>query len=281
MTQYFLLTWLFLGILGVEDGVQVPSLTPFSDWDLEYSFTFTEHLQKPIIRGKWRTLQITAYTDAPQIWTPLRFKYALRLARWNLSQCKIRLSPTKLYQLPPRSLSDERGIVREKIKRVLIRGKGRHETLLFLTKAVNYRFRKNGGGRYPLSRLLGLSSMVRSKNLQGKWQWNYAVWVRWSPILTTLVHELGHRLGLPHTRRPYDLMLTGYYVRSSPQLLLSSIKGFFDARLFHFDKKQCLKMSRLLKEEEEREARGGDFSQKGKKSLSTALKRLGKRGKLR
>ena len=234
------------------DDIDVPSLTPASDWDLKESLAFTRQAGEAFVDFPWRTLNITSYTDSKKDWTALRYKYALRLARWNFARCHIRLSATKLHILSSYTLSQKNGLVISKIPLKLSRTTDRYETFLLLTKQVRYHFGVGRGSskKRKATKLLGLSSLVYSKNSGGKWQSHYAVWVRWSPILTTLTHELGYRLGLRHTKRAYDLMLTGSIVRSSGALLWTSMKGFFDTKLFHFDARQCAIMHRVLRKEQ-------------------------------
>jgi hypothetical protein len=121
------------------------------------------------------------------------------------------------------------------------------QTLVLLTRELSMLW---GNPPRPYT-LLGYSSTVRivEKSADGKVKSveRSAVWVRYSSLIwTTFAHELGHRLGLPHIRKPYNLMLTGEGVRSSPELLHTSLRGYYKPQRFRFTVAQCKTMRAKL-----------------------------------
>lgn len=219
-----------------------PSLSPYTRWDLAHTFAFADKPGRPWVQLPWRSLRLSPYTDAPKLWTPLHIKQTVRLTRWYLARCRIRLVLAPLRSLPAGSLKRPDGQVRLRLARPLLRSRDPYETLIFFTRQVHYAF----DPRRPPYRLLGLSALIQTRDRRGAWHKRRAVWTRLSPVYTTLVHEIGHRLGLRHKVRPYDLMLTGYGVRSSFWHLWTSALGFFDPQRFRFFPSQCRTMHRFL-----------------------------------
>ena len=232
----------------VQIGDEIPSLSPVSDLDLEESIRFTRRPGRPWIKAPWKRLVVTAYTDAPDVWTRQRFRLTMRLTRWYLARCRIQLPHIRLRKLPAGTFLKKGGVVKHRVPKKLLLTQRKDETLLLFTRHVFFRFR---GTKKP-TKLLGLSSRVRSQDQAGRWRWRQAVWVRNSPIYTTLVHELGHRMGLPHSGALFDLMLTGSIVRSSLPILWTSMIGFFDMKQFRFSTRQCRRMHAILARDQQK-----------------------------
>jgi len=230
---------------GLHPSERVPSITLYSQADLPKTMAFTDRPGVPWVRYPMRTLYVTAYTDAPKLWTKVRYESAMKLARWYLMRCRIHMKIPKLRVLKRGTLLKKRHL-RFRIPQRLIRTKRPDETFLFFTKYAYVTFPKR---KRPTS-LLGLSHYALVYDQNDRWRKRRAVWVRYSLIYTTTAHEIGHRLGLKHVRWPYNIMLTGSGVRSSARILSSSISGFFDVKRFQFTPGQCTKMHRVLIKEQ-------------------------------
>lgn len=234
---------------GESWGPTTPSLSPYSDLDLPETLAFTRTPGTPWIDVPVRPLTVTVYTDRPALWTPLRYKSVMRLARWYLARCRIRLRVPRLRTLPRGTLTRNHR-VRWKIPRKLTVTRAPDETLIFLTRSVAYDWGR--GAKRRRVRLLGVSASVVLRRSRGQWLRRKAVWVRASPVFTTLVHELGHRLGLKHVAAPYRLMVTGSGVRSSLRMLWTSMLGYFAPVRFGFAPAECHTMHRTLRQERQR-----------------------------
>lgn len=243
----------WVGLLGVWGGSpmmpdlpkeRIPSLTPYSDVDLPGTLAFTREAGRPWVSLPKKRLIVTAYTDRTDLWTKLRYQAAMKMARWYLGRCQIDLPLTPLRVLP-RGTFTKKGLVQWRVFRRIRRTDDDFETMLLFTDSVTYFW-----GKPPQKvKLLGLSAKIWSREGTNKWRQHFAVWTRLSPVYTTLVHEIGHRLGLVHTKRPYRLMLNGAGVRSSFETLMTSLVGFFSPKLFLFTKKECQVMHRTLARE--------------------------------
>ncbi len=231
---------------GESWGETTPSLSPYSDWDLRSTLRFTRKPGKPWVNLPEQTLVVTAYTDRPLLWKPVRYWAAMKLAQWYLARCRIRMEIAPLRRLKP-GLLTKKALVQWVLPRNLSQTKKRSETFLFFTRHVQYYW----GLRLQrqLYRLLGVSSKVRMVLGSRKWITRNAVWVRLSPVYTTLVHELGHRLGLPHVVGAYRLMVTGSGVRSSATMLWTSLLGYLDPVRFRFTPQECHVMHQTLNNE--------------------------------
>ena len=229
---------------GGSWGARTPSLSPYSDWDLKKTIQFTKKPGIPWIQKPLKILKVTAYTDRPRMWTQLRYRSAMKLAKWYLARCRIFMKIPKLRILPPETLTHKR-LVRWKIHKALTVSNDPGETMLFFTQDVQYYWGR--GKKRRKYRLLGVSASVWLERKKNRWIKRHAVWTRLSPVYTTLVHELGHRLGLPHVAKPYRLMVTGSGVRSSPKMLWTSFLGYMAPKRFRFTPKECSTMHRKLK----------------------------------
>jgi hypothetical protein len=237
---------------GQSWGETTPSLTPYSDFDVEGTLEFTKRAGKPWLNAPRQYLRVTAYTDDPRSWTELRYRSVMRLTRWYLSRCQIEISIPPLRKLPVGTLTKD-GLVRWRVSLPLTQSQDPGETLLLFTRKVEYIWSdKKGKRKYSL---LGLSHHIWLQDRAGKWYRRAGAWVRPSPVFTTMVHELGHRLGLPHIEDIYSLMLTGSGVRSSPRLLWTSLLGYFDPARFRFSAAECQKMHDTLRLERKKNHR--------------------------
>lgn len=228
-------------------GKTTPSLSPYSDLDLPETLDFTNAPGIPWSNTTPQSLTVTVYTDQPRLWKEIRYQSVMRLARWYLARCQIQMNIPKIRRLPPGILTSQDGLVQWQIPLDLTVTREHRETLIFLTRHVDYIW--GAGTSRQRYRLLGVSSTVRLQNRPGRWIQRPAVWVRASPVFTTLVHELGHRLGLPHIVSPYRLMLTGSGVRSSLPMLWTSLLGYMDPQRFVFSSQECQTMHKTLRRE--------------------------------
>ena len=227
---------------GEDWGSKTPSLSPYSDWDLRETLRFTRKPGKPWVDLPPKTLIVTAYTDRPLMWKPVRYWAAMKLAQWYLARCRIHMEIPALRRLKP-GLLTRKQVVQWVLRRNLAQTKDRNETFLFFTRYVQYYWGK--GQQRRLYRLLGVSHQVHLIAGRRKMT-RKAVWVRLSPVYTTLVHELGHRLGLPHVVGTYRLMVTGSGVRSSAKMLFTSLLGYLDPERFRFTPAECRTMHKTL-----------------------------------
>jgi hypothetical protein len=194
--------------------VDVPSLTPFSDGDRVSALGFARRRPLPIVGGDRVAFPVSPYTDSPDVWTPARARDVLVLTRWYLAHCGIELRWGRLRSLPPDL---------PKRSPALLRSNDPRETVVVLRS------------RETMPRGLGLATTLRD----GRRRY---VEVVWSPIMTTLAHELGHIGSLSHTPQRWNLMLNPRYVLSGAELLLSSVRGFFEPWRFGFAPAQCRRM---------------------------------------
>ncbi len=239
---------------GGSWGPTTPSLSPYSDWDIKETLHFTKKPGTPWIQKPVKRVLVTAYTDRPTIWTTLRYRSVMRLAQWYLARCRIRIDIPKLRVLPHKTLTHKR-LVRWKVPRPLIVSKDPAETLLLFTHDVQYYWGR--GSQRRRYRLLGVSSTVWVEVKRNHWLKRHAVWTRLSPVYTTLAHELGHRLGLPHVSEPYRLMVTGSGVRGSLTMLWTSFLGYMAPQRFRFTPQECLTMHKTLHKQRKRRHKKG------------------------
>jgi hypothetical protein len=204
-----------------ETPLDVPSLTPWTDADLAGTVAFTRRPPPDRADGPWLTLPLTPWTDAPDAWDAVRFGAVLRLTRWYLGACRIRVEAAPLRVLP-------RGL--PKRHDGLFRTDADAETLVILTTRLD-------------RTLLGYATRAKERRRPRRG----LVFARRSVVLTVLPHELGHRLGLPHVTRPYALMIGGPKdVFASTHMAITSGLGFFDPRRFGFTADECATMRRRL-----------------------------------
>lgn len=230
---------------GRETSEGMASISPYSPWDRAATLAFTRGrppsaLEEP---EPWLSFPLWIYTDAPDLWTPSEINLVLAMTRWYFGACKIGLDLQGIAILPLDRLIQREPLVFSLPLR-LSRMPRKDETLAFLTRRVHYRWGKQ------VFRLLGLSVTMRLLDRKGQAVDRPVVWTRASPIYTTLAHEIGHRLGLPHTTLPRNLMLNGPGVVASARNLWTSIGGFFSPRDFGFTATQCLTMRQTLQNEQ-------------------------------
>ncbi|MCB9640676.1 MAG: hypothetical protein H6727_17405 [Myxococcales bacterium] len=229
--------WLIHGVEGRGAEIKVQTLTPYSPWQYRKTLSFLENPPRAVAKGEWLEARLWAYTDEPKLWTSERYQPLFEMARWYFSRCKIRLVDEGFRVHAGEALT-AKGRLRFSMPRFRAPRVGALDTMIFLTRDLFIRW----GSPTRNYRLLGYSGKVFSDGEDGLRKQRAAVWVRHSMIWTTLAHELGHRWGLQHIRLPFNLMLTGDGVRSSPKLLGTSIRGYLEPSRFRFTKKQCERM---------------------------------------
>ncbi len=240
----------------MEDGLaeyynflpqRIPSLTPYSALDIDETLGLPERL--PLLKRKFLTLKIISVSDYPEYWRGRSYRDIIKLASYYLRDCRIKLKATPLYYFARGGFHRKGGLIKRRFSWLFFRrlGKKREQlldsTLVFFTDKVAYRYRVKG--KFEVRRFLGLSSQIWI--IRGEERFlRPAIWLRPSLVYTVLVHELGHRLGLPHIPRPYSLMLTGPLIRRSFPLALSALWGFFDPELLYFSENECKIMYKKL-----------------------------------
>lgn len=232
--------WLVHGVEGRGQAIKIQTLTPYSDGEYRKTLAFSETQARPRVEGPWLEARLRAFTDAPKVWTAARYQPIFRLARWYFEHCKIRLVDGGFSVVRGEDLT-KRGQLLFALPRFRAPKMEASDTLVFLTRDLHIPWGQPARN-YPL---LGYSSSVLSDGVEGQ-QRRPAVWVRSSMIWTTLAHELGHRWGLLHIVRPYNLMLTGDGVRRSAQMLGTSLRGYFEPMRFGFVRSQCATMRARL-----------------------------------
>ncbi len=236
--------WLVHGVEGRGQPIKLQTLTPYSDGEYRKTLAFTETPARSVVEGGWLEARVWAYTDDSGLWTKARYQSIFRLSRWYFERCKIRLVDGEFSVVQGERLT-EKGRLLFALPRFRAPKMGASDTLIFLTRQLSIPWGMPARS-YPL---LGYSSQVLSDGAQGR-KLRAAVWVRSSMIWTTMAHELGHRWGLLHIVRPYNLMLTGDGVRRSAQMLGTSLRGYFEPSRFRFTRAQCATMRGRLKAEQ-------------------------------
>ncbi len=291
---YLVLSSFFSG--GLEEHYDflpsfIPSLTPYSPIDREESISFIYKLdQRPFQRVPKLRARLLLVTDYPEGWPVGLIRDIVSLSNWYFSRCRIEISVENRDYRPilfskgffldsgpliKRKFRDKKF---EELLRPYLENRAGF-TLVILTKSVIV-----PAGKGKTVSLLGLSHFVWvfssgrlkktpkvstrpgyiklqaiGKKLSSPSFVIPAVWVRPSPIITTFVHELGHRFGLPHRSMAYNLMLTGYLIRRSLSLLWTSLLGYFEPFRFSFSPRDCSEMYRKLKAEFSRQR--GEYRQ--------------------
>lgn len=238
--------WLVHGVEGRGQPIKLQTLTPYSDGEYRKTLVFTETPARSVVEGRWLEARVWAFTDAPRLWTKVGYGPIFRLSRWYFERCKIRLVDGGFSVVRGERLT-EKGRLLFALPRFRAPKMGVSDTLIFLTGDLSIAW----GMPVRNYRLLGYSSRVLSDGAQGR-RLRAAVWVRSSMIWTTMAHELGHRWGLLHIVRPYNLMLTGDGVRRSAQMLGTSLRGYFEPSRFRFTRAQCATMRSRLEAEQKR-----------------------------
>lgn len=239
------------GLLGLHPEQHIPSWTPFSSVDIEHTLSFTRFAGRPWIHRPMQRFQVVVYTDRPHIWTQKKYKGVMRLSRWYFRRCRMDFSIPKLHVVPPNTLT-RKGFVQWKIPRHV--KPIQNTTFLFLTDRVDYMWGRPKSKRRKKIKLLGVSARVWLRRKSSHWKAYPAVWMRMSPVFSTLAHEIGHRWGLKHSKRPYRLMLNGAGVRSSLHTLGTSLLGFLAPQRLRFSVKECKTMYAMLHREKKRAA---------------------------